>query len=128
MEFGATDFINASDTDAVKEVIEMTKGGVHHAFEAIGLAKTAEQAFNMLRRGGTANIIGMIPVGQMVSIMGAALPLGEKKLQWLADGLQPLPGRHAAVRGLLHVGQAEARPDDLPADQAGSRSTKASRT
>jgi len=30
----------------------MTKGGVHHSFEAIGLSKTAEQAFNMLRRAG----------------------------------------------------------------------------
>ena len=67
-----------------------TKGGVHHAFEAIGLAKTAEQAFNMLRRGGTANIIGMIPVGQMVSIMGAAF-LGEKKLQGSLMGSNRFP-------------------------------------
>ena len=89
-EFGATDFINAAEVDAVKEVIEATKGGVHHAFEAIGLAKTAEQAFNMLRRGGTANIIGMIPVGQMVSVMGAAF-LGEKKLQGSLMGSNRFP-------------------------------------
>src|SRR5471032_147606 len=31
--FGATDFISAGDTDAVKTVMEMTKGGVHHSFE-----------------------------------------------------------------------------------------------
>ena len=90
MEFGATDFIDASKTDAVKEVLEMTKGGVHHAFEAIGLGKTAEQAFNMLRRGGTANIIGMIPIGQMVSVMGAAF-LGEKKLQGSLMGSNRFP-------------------------------------
>jgi S-(hydroxymethyl)glutathione dehydrogenase/alcohol dehydrogenase len=90
MEFGATDFIDASKTDAVKEVLEMTQGGVHHAFEAIGLAKTAEQCFNMLRRGGTANIIGMIPVGQMVSVMGAAF-LGEKKLQGSLMGSNRFP-------------------------------------
>ena len=89
-EFGATDFIDASQTDAVKEVIEMTKGGVHHSFEAIGLAKTAEQCFNMLRRGGTANVIGMIPVGEMVSVMGAAL-LGEKKLQGSMMGSNRFP-------------------------------------
>jgi S-(hydroxymethyl)glutathione dehydrogenase/alcohol dehydrogenase len=52
----------------------MTKGGVHHSFEAIGLSKTAEQAFNMLRRGGTANIIGMIPVGQIDHPAGLRLP------------------------------------------------------
>ncbi len=34
--------------------MELTGGGVHHSFEAIGLGKTAEQAFNMLppRRHG----------------------------------------------------------------------------
>jgi S-(hydroxymethyl)glutathione dehydrogenase/alcohol dehydrogenase len=90
MEFGATDFINASETDAVKEVLEMTKGGVHHAFEAIGLSKTAEQAFMMLRRGGTANVIGMIPIGQSITLPGAAF-LGEKKLQGSMMGSNRFP-------------------------------------
>ncbi len=90
MEFGATDFIDASEGDVVKKVIEMTRGGVHHAFEAIGLAKTAEQAFGMIRRGGAATIIGMIPVGQMVSVPGPAF-LGEKKLQGSAMGSNRFP-------------------------------------
>ena len=88
--FGATDFICAKDTDPVKEVIEMTKGGVQHSFEAIGLSKTAEQSFNMLRRGGTANIIGMIPVGQTVNLMGAAF-LGEKRIQGSLMGSNRFP-------------------------------------
>jgi S-(hydroxymethyl)glutathione dehydrogenase/alcohol dehydrogenase len=70
--------------------MEMTKGGVHHSFEAIGLAKTAEQAFNMLRRGGTANVIGMIPVGEKISLMGAAF-LGEKRIQGSAMGSNRFP-------------------------------------
>ena len=88
--FGATDFICAKDADVVKEVIEMTKGGVNHSFEAIGLSKTAEQCFNMLRRGGTANIIGMIPVGQTVNLMGAAF-LGEKRIQGSLMGSNRFP-------------------------------------
>ncbi len=88
--FGATDFICAADTDPVKEVLEMTKGGVHHSFEAIGLSKTAEQAFNMLRRGGTANVIGMIPVGQTITLMGAAF-LGEKRIQGSLMGSNRFP-------------------------------------
>ena len=88
--FGATDFICAKDKDVVKEVIETTKGGVHHSFEAIGLSKTAEQCFNMLRRGGTANIIGMIPVGQTVNLMGAAC-LGEKRIQGSLMGSNRFP-------------------------------------
>jgi S-(hydroxymethyl)glutathione dehydrogenase/alcohol dehydrogenase len=89
-EFGATDFIDSSQTDAVKEVLEMTKGGVHHSFEAIGLSKTAEQAFMMLRRGGTANVIGMIPLGQNITLPGAAF-LGEKRLQGSMMGSNRFP-------------------------------------
>jgi len=89
-QFGATDFIDASQEDPVAKVMELTKGGVHHAFEAIGLAKTAEQAFNMLARGGTANIIGMIPVGQSISLMGAAF-LGEKRIQGSSMGSNRFP-------------------------------------
>jgi S-(hydroxymethyl)glutathione dehydrogenase/alcohol dehydrogenase len=86
---GATDFVQGGD-DVVKQVIEMTGGGVHHSFEAIGLSKTAEQSFNMLRRGGTANIIGMIPVGQTISLMGAAF-LGEKRIQGSLMGSNRFP-------------------------------------
>lgn len=88
--FGATDFICAADTDAVKEVMEMTKGGVHHTFEAVGLKKTSEQAFMMLKRGGTANIIGMIPIGQSVELPGFAF-LGEKRIQGSAMGSNRFP-------------------------------------
>jgi len=88
--FGATDFIDASKDDPVAKVMELTGGGVQHSFEAIGLAKTAEQAFNMLRRGGVANIIGMIPVGQTISLMGAAF-LGEKRIQGSSMGSNRFP-------------------------------------
>jgi S-(hydroxymethyl)glutathione dehydrogenase/alcohol dehydrogenase len=77
--FGATDFVCAAEGDPVKEILESTKGGVHHAFEAVGLKKTTEQAFGTLRRGGTAYVIGMIPIGQSIEIPGYAF-LGEKKL------------------------------------------------
>jgi S-(hydroxymethyl)glutathione dehydrogenase/alcohol dehydrogenase len=78
--FGATDVVDASDGNAVARVQEMTGGGVHYAFEAIGLKATAEEAFAMLRRGGTATVIGMIPIGQSVEIPGFEL-LYEKRLQ-----------------------------------------------
>jgi len=79
-KFGATDVVNASDGNAVQNVIEMTGGGVHYSFEAIGLKVTAEQAFQMLRNGGTATVIGMIPPGDMVSLHGTDF-LFEKKIQ-----------------------------------------------
>ncbi len=78
--FGATDVVNASDVNAVGEVRELTGGGVQYSFEAIGLKQTAEQAFSMLRPGGTATIIGMIPIGVKIELTGAAF-LQEKKIQ-----------------------------------------------
>jgi S-(hydroxymethyl)glutathione dehydrogenase / alcohol dehydrogenase len=79
-DFGATDLVDASSTDAVLAVHELTGGGVDHAFEAIGLKATAEQAFAMLRKGGTATVIGMIPLGEKVEIDGFQL-LMEKRIQ-----------------------------------------------
>ena len=78
--FGATDVIDASTDDAVLAVQELTGGGVDHAFEAIGLKLTAEQAFAMLGKGGTATVIGMVPVGQKLEIDATQLISG-KRLQ-----------------------------------------------
>ena len=78
-EFGATHVVNGNDGDVVDQIRELTGGGVHYAFEAIGLKITAEQAFSMIRPGGTAVIIGMIPVGVKIELMGAAF-LQEKKI------------------------------------------------
>jgi S-(hydroxymethyl)glutathione dehydrogenase/alcohol dehydrogenase len=83
--FGATDVVDASAVDPVMAVLELTGGGVDHSFEAIGLRATAQQAFAMLRNGGTATVIGMIPLGQKVEIDGFQL-LMEKRLQGSSMG------------------------------------------
>jgi S-(hydroxymethyl)glutathione dehydrogenase/alcohol dehydrogenase len=79
--FGATDVVDASSVDdTVAAVQELTGGGVDHAIEAIGLKVTAEQAFAMVGKGGTATLIGMVPFGQKLEIEPTAL-LGGKRLQ-----------------------------------------------
>jgi S-(hydroxymethyl)glutathione dehydrogenase / alcohol dehydrogenase len=82
---GATDTVDASKTDAVEEVNQMTGGGVHYAFEAIGTKGTAEQAFAMLRPGGTATIIGMVPFGVKIELHGFDF-LRDRKLQGTSMG------------------------------------------
>ena len=77
---GATDTVNGSEGDVVAQVQELTGGGVEYSFEAIGLAAAAEQAFNMLRRGGMATVIGMIPPGHLVQLPGTAF-LQSKRIQ-----------------------------------------------
>ncbi len=79
-EFGATDVVDVAAGDPAEQVRELTGGGVEYAFEAIGLKIAAEQAFAMLRKGGTATIIGMIPEGQKIELPGSEF-LDEKKIQ-----------------------------------------------
>ena len=78
-QFGATHTVDASPGDPVSSVRDIAGGGVHYAFEAIGMKQTAEQAFGMLRAGGTCTVIGMIPFGESVEIPGYEL-LFEKRL------------------------------------------------
>ncbi len=82
---GATDTVDASSSDPVDEIRKLTGGGVDYSFEAIGLKSAAEQAFNALKPGGTATVIGMIPVGQKVEIDGYMF-LTERKLQGSSMG------------------------------------------
>jgi len=84
-ELGATHAVDASKVDPVKTIREMTGGGVEYAFEAIGLKKAAEQAFECIRPGGTATVIGMIPVGQKLELEGSVF-LREKRIQGCSMG------------------------------------------
>jgi len=84
-ELGATHAVDASKLDPVKTIREMTGGGVEYAFEAIGLKKAAEQAFECIRPGGTATVIGMIPVGQKLELEGSVF-LREKRIQGCSMG------------------------------------------
>jgi S-(hydroxymethyl)glutathione dehydrogenase/alcohol dehydrogenase len=85
MELGATHTVNAKSDDAVKAIRTLTGGGADYSFEAIGLKIAAEQCFDCIRAGGTATIIGMIPVGQKIELDGPAF-LREKKIQGCSMG------------------------------------------
>jgi S-(hydroxymethyl)glutathione dehydrogenase/alcohol dehydrogenase len=67
-ELGATDGVDASAGDAAAEVLAMTSGGVDYAFEAIGLEATVQQALRMTRKGGTAVLVGVMPIGSTAAI------------------------------------------------------------
>lgn len=84
-EMGATDIINASNVDPVAAIRELSGGGVQYSFEAIGSKTTAEQSFQMLRPGGLATIIGMIPFGTKIELHGADF-LRDRKIQGTSMG------------------------------------------
>ena len=85
-EFGATDVIDASSGDVVERIRDLTDDGVDYSFEAIGLKQTAEQCYQMLRPGGTATVIGMIPEGTMIEIDAGGFLRRERKLQGSSMG------------------------------------------
>ena len=84
-EFGATDFVDASKENPVAKVLELTGGGADYAFEVIGLPEAITQAFDMVRRGGEAIVVGMAPMGSEVTISAPAF-LAEKVLRGCVYG------------------------------------------
>jgi S-(hydroxymethyl)glutathione dehydrogenase/alcohol dehydrogenase len=79
-QFGATDCIDAADTDPVAAVHELTGGGADFVFECIGLVPTVQQAVAMTGRGGTTVLVGVVSMMETVPISAADLTLQEKKI------------------------------------------------
>lgn len=90
MKLGATDTVDAMANDAAAQIVEMTKGGVDHAIEAVGRPASGELAVKSLRRGGTATILGMMPLSHQVGLSAMDL-LSGKKLQGAIMGGNRFP-------------------------------------
>ena len=88
-QFGATDLVDASHADPVEAVRELLPdrgvGRRRLRLRSHRSQKSAEQAFAMLKKGGTATVIGMIPIGTKVEMDGSEL-LSEKRLQGSSMG------------------------------------------
>ncbi len=87
-KFGATDTV-LGGPDAVAEVLEISGGGVDTAFEVIGLPATLLQAFKMLRKGGTAVLVGMPRTGAEVALPMASLMFNEVRVVGSLMGSSP---------------------------------------
>ncbi|PIX66484.1 MAG: alcohol dehydrogenase, partial [Sphingomonadales bacterium CG_4_10_14_3_um_filter_58_15] len=90
IKLGATDVIDASADDAAAQIIELTKGGVDHAIEAVGRPASGDLAVGSLKRGGTATILGMMPLDHKVGLSAMDL-LSGKKLQGVLMGSNRFP-------------------------------------
>lgn len=80
-EFGATDVINAAETDPVAAILDLTGGiGVDYAIEAVGRAAIMRQAFEAVCKGGTAVAVGIAAKEELISIPPQHLVYGERRL------------------------------------------------
>jgi S-(hydroxymethyl)glutathione dehydrogenase / alcohol dehydrogenase len=87
---GATHVVDASSDTAAEQVVELSRGGVHHAIEAVGRPQSAAIAVKALRRGGTATILGMMPLGEQVGLSALDL-LADKSVQGALMGRNHFP-------------------------------------
>jgi S-(hydroxymethyl)glutathione dehydrogenase / alcohol dehydrogenase len=90
IKLGATDVVDAMADDAAAQIQELTKGGVDHAIEAVGRPASGELAVKSLKRGGTATILGMMPLQHSVGLSAMDL-LSGKKLQGAIMGGNRFP-------------------------------------
>ena len=90
IKLGATDVVDAMADDAAAQILEISKGGVDHAIEAVGRPASGELAVKSLKRGGTVTILGMMPLQHRVSLSAMEL-LSGKKLQGAIMGGNRFP-------------------------------------
>jgi S-(hydroxymethyl)glutathione dehydrogenase / alcohol dehydrogenase len=65
---GATHVVDASAEDPLSVVRRLTDGGADFAFEVIGRPETIRLAWNAIRPGGTAVVVGLVPEGVEASL------------------------------------------------------------
>ncbi|MEL7738969.1 Zn-dependent alcohol dehydrogenase [Citromicrobium bathyomarinum] len=87
---GATHTIDALAEDAASQIVKLSGGGVHYGIEAVGRQASADLAVASLRRGGTAVVLGMMPLDCKVGL-GAMDLLGGKKLMGAIMGMNHFP-------------------------------------
>ncbi|MGZ4137189.1 MAG: zinc-binding dehydrogenase [Actinomycetota bacterium] len=104
--FGATHTVDAATADVVATVRDLSDGGVDHAIEVVGLAETIRQAWDVLRPGATAVVVGLAPRGVEVTLPALDL-LSEKGLKGSYYGSGDPAARILALAELAAAGEID---------------------
>lgn len=79
--FGATEFVDARETDAAARVRAMTEGrGVDHAIECTGHPSAVQLAYDATRPAGTIVIVGIAPKDANIVIPATGFPGSKKRI------------------------------------------------
>jgi Zn-dependent alcohol dehydrogenase len=80
-KFGATHVFNVTGQDNPgKALFKLTGGGADYSFDCVGVGKVSEQAWNVLRRGGTAVIVGISNPKDQIALNAQMVATSEKVL------------------------------------------------
>jgi S-(hydroxymethyl)glutathione dehydrogenase / alcohol dehydrogenase len=112
---GATASVLARPTaDTSRRVRHATQGGADYAFEAIGRPETIQEAWDALRPGGTAVVVGLPPKGAKVALDTWGF-INEKSLRGCFLGSARIQEDVPALVDLFAAG--ELRLDELVSDR-----------
>jgi len=132
--FGATHVVDARGGTAVRRVQEITDGGPHFAFEAFGSGATTRMVVEMVRKRGTAVIVGIAPLGDTADIEPVLVTRMEKTIRgcyygsshprqdmpriadWYTRGLLDIDGLVTRRYGLADINRAY---EDLETEAVG---------
>jgi len=81
LRLGATHAVDATDPDAVEQVRELTRGGVHYAFEMAGSIRAMELAYRITRRGGTTVTAGLSHPRELLQIPHVGIVAEERTIK-----------------------------------------------
>ncbi|MFZ4584303.1 MAG: Zn-dependent alcohol dehydrogenase [Acidimicrobiia bacterium] len=116
---GATDVIDARDSDVAKAVRKLTGGrGADQVLEVVGSSATIRQAYDLARVGGTVTVVGAGRFDDPVQFNAMELMLGSKRLQGTVYG-DTDPARDfpelvdLSLRGLLDLEMLVSRTGTL---------------
>jgi S-(hydroxymethyl)glutathione dehydrogenase/alcohol dehydrogenase len=80
-QFGATHGFNVTGQDnAGKALFKLTGGGADYSFDCVGVGKISEMAWGVLRRGGTAVIVGISNAKDQIVLNAQMVATSEKTL------------------------------------------------
>jgi alcohol dehydrogenase len=80
-DLGATHTVNALDPQAIEKIKDITKGGVHYAFEMAGSVKAMDLSYKITRRGGTTVTAGLSNPQHLFSIPHVSIVAEERTIK-----------------------------------------------
>jgi S-(hydroxymethyl)glutathione dehydrogenase/alcohol dehydrogenase len=79
-KLGATDTVDAAETDPVEALRSLVPEGLDFVFDAIGKVQTTEQAIAAIGLGGAAVIVGLPPAGSSARFDPLALAEADQRI------------------------------------------------
>jgi S-(hydroxymethyl)glutathione dehydrogenase/alcohol dehydrogenase len=105
-KFGATQVVNGGREDAVQKCKELTGGiGPDFTFEAVGVPELMMAAYNAVRRGGTATVVGVGKLDQVVPFNALLLSMDGKTIKGSYYGDANVHGDFPRLLDLYRAGK-----------------------